>query len=188
MRSALALAALLSLCPAAPALAAPPPNDDFNSATVLPSAKYAQTSGTTVGATDAYFPDEPDVWYTWMAPSSGPVKISLESATRAPQLEFYLDGTEYEFQTFSLEEPPDFPITDFSCEAPKRECNEYSVQAGNVYRIRAFTCCGDPKVPFTLRVLRDDVAPQTLIGRVRVNREQRFVRIFPRASDPEPRI
>jgi hypothetical protein len=149
-----------------------------------------QVSGTNVDATDPSAQQEPDVWYTWIAPVSGPVKISAQSGTRAPQLEIYLDGSESDFQASALGEPPDFPITDFGCEPPRFYCDHRSVQAGQVYRIRAFTCgsCLDPQVPFTLRVLQDDVAPQTALRRVRVNREQLFVRIFPRAVDPSPSI
>jgi hypothetical protein len=72
------------------AAAAPPANDDFASAKAL-SGLSTSTAGTTVGATRE--PGEPDhgsaggqnsVWYTWTAPSTGPVAIDICDENFAP--------------------------------------------------------------------------------------------------------
>jgi hypothetical protein len=188
----LALSVVLPICgPAASAaLAAPPPNDDYNSATALPTAKFAQAPGTTVEATDGNFDGDLDVWYTWTAPSSGPVEIVLTSSTRAPEFALFLDGTEADFQDLALDSPPDFPIINDCNDTSKTYCNDYRVQAGQTYRIRAFTCvnCGYPETAFSLRVLQDDVGPETRLARYRVLPFDGVVGLFPRAADPAPSV
>lgn len=66
------------------ALAAPPPNDAFASAAVIPSALPAEVSGANVDATEE--PGEPlpsdgrrSVWWTWMPQAAGWVKIATAS-------------------------------------------------------------------------------------------------------------
>jgi hypothetical protein len=74
------LAVLLGLC-AGRLVAAPPPNDAFQAATVMQGSSWL-TSGTLFGATSEAnepvltgFPNGPTVWWRWQAPTTGLVRL-----------------------------------------------------------------------------------------------------------------
>lgn len=74
-----------------------PPNDDFESAAVLPSLVSLSVQGTSYGATweegePDFFPDLPaeaTVWYRWTAPETGTLEIDNCSASGDPVMAAY---------------------------------------------------------------------------------------------------
>jgi hypothetical protein len=136
-------AAALALVAAAPAYAAPPPNDAFANAEVLPTP--ASVDGTTVDATRE--PGEPNyddqygvygqgtVWYAWTAPKTSRYRVADCGAAEESGI-FVFTGA----SLADLRRPPDGSVSQFdpSFECPfgdKGTYEMFNATAGVTYRI-----------------------------------------------------
>jgi opacity protein-like surface antigen len=136
-------AAALALVAAAPANAAPPPNDAFANAEVLPTP--ASVDGTTVDATRE--PGEPNyddqygvygqgtVWYSWTAPKTSRYRVADCGTTEESRI-FVFTGA----SLAELRQAPDGSVSRFdpSFECPfgdKGTYEMFNATAGVTYRI-----------------------------------------------------
>jgi hypothetical protein len=127
------IAAAMTLMAAAPALAAPPPNDDLANAQLLSGPLPTETAGTNVDATKE--PGEPDhagflggasVWYSWSASVDGFVTVETCGSTFDTVLGVYA-GDDYAHLTEQAGND------DGGCGVQSRET--FRAQAGTTYRI-----------------------------------------------------
>jgi hypothetical protein len=163
----LALVAGAALGPASVAQATPPANDDFPGQTL--SGLPVSVAGTNVDATKQS--GEPDhagdtigggsVWYSWTAPSSGPVHV----ATCDPGLDIQTDLAVYTGSAVgSLTE---VASNTFGSEAGCESSLDFAASSGTTYRIAVDGLAGQ-QGSFTLRLspppANDNFPGQTLTG------------------------
>jgi hypothetical protein len=183
---------------ASAALAAAPPNDGFAAAKVV-GGKAVESAGTTVGATPSPCFSDPDVWYRWRAPESGPVRAAIEGAGgEAPVFKAWTGANEC-----SLSEAPEADLWDSGVAAcggfdldPRRVCEAFEAEAGRTYDLRVAAVYDDTIAPFTLRLVEDNLAPETALEKVKWGPHNRFrqrrksarIKVRARATDPEPSV
>ncbi len=158
---------------ASAALAAAPPNDSFAKAKVL-SGKQVEVGGSTAQATIGPCSQDRDVWYRWTAPESGPVMISIEPASgTAPFFDVGTGTSECDLSEPPLADywgGPDNPACDYECDA-------FEAAAGRRYNI-SVSAPYEPGYsepgPFTLRLVEDNLAPETTLKKVKWGPHNRF--------------
>lgn len=153
----------------------PPPNDDFAAATVL-SGWYAETNSYTTCATMqpgekplTQYDSRQSIWWSWQAPFSGWVDLSLTASYPIP-LEVFTGGTLPDLQLVPYQNyNPNYGLTTAAFEA----------EADTVYHIRAtgirafqngklVTMNGPIDLSLALSTLQASVGSPTLIGQQNV--------------------
>jgi hypothetical protein len=160
-----------SLLLAAPAVAAPPPNDNFANAQVL-SGATAAVPGTTVEATretgEQGSSSTHSVWYSWTPPQD--MVVQLDTCNAANQFVTRIFSGATLGSLVELDNRNDEPFPYGCPSGPSGDLHWYDVEGGTTYRISVYQLFVTGDGPFTLslngtpRPPNDDLADARDLG------------------------